>query len=56
MGPNRDQYARDALDDHNVVDHQPAGDGPEIRTTPGISVLAHRAEAAHTRKPLTESR
>lgn len=46
--PHVDQLDRDALDDHNVVDHQPAGAGPEIRTAPVYPVLPAPAGTART--------
>ncbi|MHC9292493.1 hypothetical protein ACRCUN_08480 [Mycobacterium sp. LTG2003] len=43
-GPHIAQEDRDQIDDHNVVDHNPAGDDPaENRTAPDIPVLEHRA-------------
>ncbi|WP_171055225.1 hypothetical protein [Mycobacterium sp. DBP42] len=51
--PHVDQFDRDAIDDHNLVDHEPAGDD---ETAPEIPVLAHRAGAVHTHQPITESR
>ena len=52
MHPNVDQFHRDQLDDHNLVDHEPAGDddSAENRTAPEIPVLAHQAGTAHTHK------
>ncbi|SCX24752.1 hypothetical protein [Mycolicibacterium fluoranthenivorans] len=45
--PHLDQLDRDWLDDHTVIDHKPAGDDPEeIRTAPGIQMLAHLAGTA----------
>lgn len=49
--PHLIQEDRDQLDDHNLIDTTPAGDDPEeIRTAPGIRVLAHSAGTAHTYK------
>lgn len=45
--PNVDQLDRDWLDDHNLVDHEPAGDAPEeIRTTLVNPALPAPARAA----------
>lgn len=55
--PHIAQEVRDLLDDHNLVDHEPAGDDPaEYRTASALPMLAHRTEAAHTHQPITESR
>ncbi len=44
MHPNVDQLDRDAVDDHNLVDHEPAGDDPaECGTAPEPQMLAHLA-------------
>ncbi|MGV0735267.1 hypothetical protein ABQF35_00200 [Mycobacterium syngnathidarum] len=40
MHPNVDQFDRDVLDDHNLVDHEPAGDD---ETAPEVPVRQHRA-------------
>lgn len=45
--PHVDQLDRDQLDDLGLVDHEPAGDDPEeMRTAPGIQMLAHLAGTA----------
>lgn len=42
--PHVVQADRDLLDDHNLVDHEPAGDDPaENRTAPETQVLQHLA-------------
>lgn len=49
--PHVVQEDRDQVDDHNLVDHEPAGDDPaENRTAPALPMLAHRAGTAHTHK------
>ena len=35
--PHVDQLDRDALDDHNLVDHEMAGDTPEERNAPAAT-------------------
>ncbi|MDN4520718.1 hypothetical protein QYF68_23295 [Mycolicibacterium austroafricanum] len=55
--PHVDQFGRDGIDDHNLVDHEPAGDDPEdSRTAPEPQVRQHLAGTAHTHKSLEESR
>ncbi|CQD10791.1 hypothetical protein BN970_02147 [Mycolicibacterium conceptionense] len=53
MHPNVDQLARDQLDDHNLVDREPAGDD---ETAPEIPVRQHRAGAVRPTQFSHESR
>lgn len=47
--PHLIQEDRDRIDDHTLVDNEPAGDDPaEYRTASALPMLAHRAKAAHT--------
>lgn len=57
MHPNVSQLDRDHLDDHDLVDHEPAGDDlADSRTAPELQVLAHLAGTAHTHQSLEGSR
>lgn len=53
MHPNVDQLDRDQLDDHNLVDHHPAGDD---ETAPEPQVRQHLAGAVRPTQFSHESR